>query len=411
MPSTENLHSEPEAGLLELDALIIGGGFSGCLLLHKLRDELKLNVKIFEAGSYLGGTWYWNRYPGARVDCPVPGYELYNPALLEDWTWKEKYPGQAELQDYFYHMDKALSLSKDCFFNSAVISAQFLQGENKWAVQTKDGRVARAKYLIPAVGFATKQYTPDWKGLDSFRGTICHSGDWPKDGIDVKGKRVAIIGTGSTGVQIVQEWAKEAAETFVFQRTPNMSLPMRQEKLDAAMQENKDDRLALFAHSFTTNSGFAYNALPRETFGDSPEEREATYERLYNEGGFKIVVGNYQDVMRDVTANREAYQFWAKKTRARLNDPRLRDLLAPLEPPHPLGAKRLSLEQDYYEQFNKPNVHLVDVREAPIAELRPNGIATDKEFFEVDVIAIATGFDSVTGGIEKESWRQGRGRR
>jgi len=401
MPSTENLYSEPEARSLDLDVLIIGGGFSGCLLLHKIRDELKLDVKIIEAGPSIGGTWYWNRYPGARVDCAVPGYELSSPAVWKDWRWKEKYPGQAELKAYFEHIDKVLSISKDCLFNSMVTSAQFSVGEKKWVIRVEDGRVIRAKYLIPAVGFAAKEYTPDWKGLDSFRGTICHSANWPKEGVDVKGQRVAIIGTGSTGVQIAQDWAKEAAETFVFQRTPNICLPMRQKQLDQIQQENKEERLALFKTLFTTNGGFPYRPVPRNTFDDSLEEREATYEKVYNEGGFSYLGANYQDIMRNVEANREAYRFWAKKTRARLNEPRLRDLLAPLEPPHPIGAKRASLEQDYYEQFNKPNVHLVNVRESPIAELRPNGIATEKEFFEVDIIAIATGFDSVTGGIEK----------
>lgn len=401
MPSAENLHSEPEAGSLDLDVLIIGGGFSGCLLLHKIRDELKLNVKIIEAGPSVGGTWYWNRYPGARVDCQVPGYELFSPAVWKDWRWKEKYPAQAELKAYFEHIDKALSISRDCLFNSMVTSAQFSVYEKKWVIQVKDGRVIRAKYFIPAVGFAAKEYIPDWKGLDSFRGTICHSANWPKKGVDVKGKRVAIIGTGSTGVQIAQDWAKEAAETYVFQRTPNICLPMRQKQLDPVQQENKEERLAFLELLFTTNGGLSYHPVPRNTFDDSPEEREATYEKVYKEGGFSYMSAGYKDFMLDVEANREAYRFWAKKTRARLNDPRLHDLLAPLEPPHPIGAKRPSLEQDYYEQFNKPNVHLVNVKERPIAELRPNGIATEKEFFEVDIIAIATGFDSVTGGIEK----------
>ncbi|EYE91851.1 flavin-containing monooxygenase [Aspergillus ruber CBS 135680] len=401
MPSAENLHLAPEAGSLDLDVLIIGGGFSGCLLLHKIRDELKLNVKIIEAGPSVGGTWYWNRYPGARVDCPVPGYELFSPAVWKDWRWKERYPSQAELKAYFEHVDRVLSISKDCLFNSMVTSAQFSVDEKKWVIQIKDGRVVRAKYFIPAVGFAAKEYTPDWKGLDSFRGAICHSANWPKEGVDVKGKRVAIIGTGSTGVQITQDWAKEAAETYVFQRTPNICLPMRQKQLDPVQQENKEERLALFEFLFTTSGGLPYLPVPRYTFDDSPEEREATYKKIYEEGGFSFMGANYQDFMRDVEANREAYRFWAKKTRARLNDPRLQDLLAPLEPPHPIGAKRASLEQDYYEQFNKPNVHLVNVKESPIAELRPNGIATEKEFFEVDIIAIATGFDSVTGGIEK----------
>jgi cation diffusion facilitator CzcD-associated flavoprotein CzcO len=386
----------------ELDALIVGAGFSGCYLLHKLREDLKLNVKIFEAGSSLGGTWHWNCYPGARVDCPVPGYELSNEDAWKNWTWKEKYPSWEELQEYFAHIDQELSLSKDCFFQSEVVSAQYLPEKQKWVVATKGGSVTFAKYLIPAIGFATKQYIPDWKGLDTFRGKIYHSSAWPKEGVNVKGKKVGVIGTGSTGVQIAQSWAKEAAETYVFQRTPNTCLPMRQEKLDASQQKNRQRRLALFADSLTTFGGLPYNNVARNTFDDSPEERKATFERLYEEGGLKLWNASYKDLMIDHAANRELYQFWAQKTRARINDPNLKDALAPLEPPHAFGTKRPSLEQDYYEQFNKPHVHLVDIKNNPISGLQPNGIVTtDGKLHEVDFIAIATGFDSVTGGIKK----------
>ncbi|KAJ5760877.1 hypothetical protein N7520_008033 [Penicillium odoratum] len=386
----------------ELDALIVGAGFSGCYLLKKLRDELNLNVKIFEAGSSLGGTWYWNRYPGARVDCPVPGYELSAEDAWKNWTWKEKYPSWEELQQYFAHIDRELSISKDCFFHHEVVSAEFLSKERKWAVTTQNGRVVFAKYLIPAIGFAAKQYVPDWKGHDTFRGKIYHSSAWPEQGVSVEGKKVAVIGTGSTGVQIGQQWAKEAAETFIFQRTPNTCLPMRQERLDPANQMKVEDRLALFATSRTTFGGLPYNNVPRNSSDDTPEERQATYERLYEEGGLKLWNASYKDLMIDHAANREVYDFWAKKTRARINDPELKDLLAPLEPLHAFGAKRPSLEQDFYEQFNKPHVHLVSIKDNPISELRPNGIVTaDGKLHAVDIIAIATGFDSVTGGIKR----------
>ncbi|KAJ5553658.1 hypothetical protein N7494_003036 [Penicillium frequentans] len=386
----------------ELDALIVGAGFSGCYLLHRLREDLKLNVKIFEAGSSLGGTWHWNRYPGARVDCPVPGYEFSMEDAWKNWTWKEKYPCWEELQEYFAHIDRELSLSKDCLFNSEVISAQFHSDKRKWAVTTKEGRVTFAKYLIPAIGFAAAQYMPDWKGLNSFRGKIYHSSAWPKDGVTVKGRKVAVIGTGSTGVQIIQQWAKEAAETYVFQRTPNTCLPMRQEELDAAQQKDRQGRLALYANSLTTFGGLPYDNVPRNACDDSTEERERTYEKLYQEGGLRLWNGSYNDLMVDPAANREVYRFWAKKTRARIHDPKLQDLLAPLEAMHAFGAKRPSLEQDYYEQFNKPHVHLIDIKNNPILELRPTGIiTTDGRLHEVDIIAIATGFDSVTGGIRK----------
>ncbi|OGE51162.1 hypothetical protein PENARI_c014G09269 [Penicillium arizonense] len=391
----------PNAPTEELDALIVGAGFSGCYLLHKLRDELNLKVKIFETGSSLGGTWHWNRYPGARVDCPVPGYELSMEGAWKHWTWKEKYPSWEELQAYFAHIDQELSISKDCYFNHEVVSAQFLPDERKWAVATR-GRVILAKWLIPAIGFAAKQYVPDWDGLETFRGKVYHSSAWPEEGVNVEGQKVAVIGTGSTGIQIGQQWAKDAAETFVFQRTPNTCLPMRQEQLDAVQQQDRGNRLASFANSRTTFGGLPYDYLPRNSTDDSSGEREATYERLYEEGGLKLWNGSYKDLMVNHTVNREVYDFWAKKTRARINDPKLKDLLAPLEPLHAFGAKRPSLEQDYYEQFNKPNVHLVSIKNNPISELRPEGIVTaDGKLHAVDIIAIATGFDSVTGGIKK----------
>ncbi|KAL3476930.1 hypothetical protein BJX99DRAFT_258045 [Aspergillus californicus] len=398
MPASCSSNSPPK----ELDVVIVGGGFSGCYLLHKLREDLNLNVKIFEAGSNLGGTWHWNRYPGARVDCPVPGYELSIESAWRNWTWKEKYPSWEELQNYFAHVDNELSLSKDCFFDTEVVSAHFLSQQRQWAVTTKAGSVTLAKYLIPAIGFATKLYVPDWKGLDTFRGDIHHSSAWPQEGVDVKGKKVAVIGTGSTGVQIIQSWAKEAAETFAFQRTPNTCLPMRQEKLQPTQQNDRQDRMALFANSLATFGGLPYDNVPKNASDDSPQEREATYERLYQEGGLKLWNASYRDLMIDNATNREVYNFWARKTRARIHDPKLKDALAPLEPLHAFGAKRPSLEQDYYEQFNKPNVHLIDIKSNPIVELQPNGIVTaDGKLREVDIIAIATGFDSVTGGISK----------
>lgn len=407
---------------LSIDALIIGAGFSGTLLLHKLRDELGLNTKLVEASSGLGGTWHNNRYPGARVDCPVPGYELSMDCAWAKWSWREKYPGREELRAYFNHLDKELGLSKDCVFNARVVSADFNEtvnddeeeeeeaaskrGGRRWTVLTDSGLVVRAKYIIPAIGFAASAFAPDWAGLAQFQGDIYHSAAWPDQGVDARGKRVAVIGTGSTGIQIIQEWAKEAAELYVFQRTPNTALPMRQEALPQDAEQRTlayaAKRREVYAASLKTFGGLPYDYINRDTFDDSPAEREATYERLYNGGGLGFWNGSYRDLMMNKDANRVAYDFWARKTRARIQDDKLKDLLAPLEPLHPFGAKRPSLEQDFYEMFNRPNVHLVDAKQTPIVELATGGIVTnDKRLYEVDIIAIATGFDSVTGGIER----------
>ncbi|CAG8891791.1 unnamed protein product [Penicillium egyptiacum] len=385
-----------------LDALIIGSGFSGIYLLHKLRDELKLDAKIFEAESDIGGTWNNNRYPGARVDCPVPLYAYSSPKVWESWTWTELYPSQKEIKAYFDHVDGVWEIRKDCVFNSRVNEATFDECVARWTIRTTDGKVTMAKYLLVAVGFASKSYLPEWEGLDLFEGVVYHSAHWPKDAeVDVKGKKIAVIGTGSTGVQIFQEWAKVADEATIFQRTPNLCLPMRQEKLDADQQvKEKVDYVDYLAQCATTFAGLEYQVTPTNTFDAGEEEREAFWESLYQSGGFRFWQNNYQDFISNLEANQAAYSFWARKTRARIQDPKKQDLLAPLVPPHPFGAKRPSLEQDFYEQFNKPNVHIVDTESNPIVDVTPTGIATtDGKVHEVDIIAVATGFDAVTGGL------------
>lgn len=388
---------------LELDALIIGAGFSGIYILHKLRDEMNMRVKIFEASSDIGGTWNNNRYPGARVDSPVPLYGYTLPKVWTDWIWTEKYPGQKELKSYFDHVDRSLDIRKDCLFHSDVNDARFDPKAGRWLVQTRDGKSASARYLVVAVGFASKSYTPDWPGLDTFRGTIYHSAHWPMAGVDVTSKKVAIIGTGSTGIQIAQEWMKEAAETIIFQRSPNLCLPMRQRQLDADQQKvDKTGYNDLFRYCATTYGGLDYQGTPRNTLDDTPEQREAFLEKLYADGGFKLWSKNYQDLLLDAAANRAVYDFWARKTRARITDPVKKDILAPLEPPYPFGTKRPSLEQNFYELCDQSNVHIVDTKRYPVAGLCPEGImTTDGKCHEVDIIAVATGFDAMTGGLKQ----------
>ncbi|CAL5869908.1 uncharacterized protein PFLUO_LOCUS4141 [Penicillium psychrofluorescens] len=407
--------------VLELDAIIVGAGFSGIYLLHLLRDELHLNVKILEARSDVGGVWNSNIYPGARVDCPTPVYAFDIEQVYKGWKWSQAYPSQEELQAYFRHVDQVLSVRQDCLFDSRVNEAHFNKASSRWTIQTDDGKTVIAKYLIPAVGFADKQYVPAWKGLDSFQGTIYHSSLWPRDGVDVRGKRVAVIGTGATGVQIIQEWGKEAAETLVFQRTPNLALPMKQKSLDSAAQSQMLVETPKLFDSCQSTFGGMPHADNTKAFSDysSSEECEKMLGELYDKGGFRFW-GGLADLLVNPEASRFAYEVWAKRVRARVHDPIKRDLLAPPEPPHPWGTKRPSLEQDYYEQFNRPNVQIVNTQAHPIVELTPKGIITDdKKLYEVDVIAIATGFDSSTGtlakmglqdldGVDLESrWREG----
>ena len=391
------------AEVLETDVLIVGAGFGGVYLLHKLRQQ-GLNVKIYEAGQGLGGIWYWNCYPGARVDSQVPVYEYSMPEIWKDWTWSEKYPGWIELRAYFDHVEKVLDVKKDIAFNSRVVSADYDEKSNKWTVKSEDGRTAKCTYFILATGFAAKRHFPDWKGLDTFEGTIHHSSFWPEElqGPRATGKKIAVVGTGSTGVQIAQEFAPFATSLTVFQRTPNLALPMQQGDMSVEEQvSSKRDYPEFFKNRMTTFAGFAYDFVEKNTFDDTPEEREAFFEDLWQKGGFQFWLATYKDMLFEDNANREAYNFWATKTRARIHDPVKRDILAPLEPPHPFGTKRPSLEQNYYEQFNRENINVVDIKANPVVEVKPKGLVTaDGKLHEVDVIALATGFDSLTGGMK-----------
>ncbi|KAL2221751.1 putative steroid monooxygenase [Thermoascus aurantiacus ATCC 26904] len=390
----------PYADNLDLDALIVGAGFGGVYVLYELRRR-GFKTVIYEAGNDLGGTWRWNCYPGAGVDSEVPEYQYSIPETYKDWNWSTNYPTYKELRAYFDHVDKVLDIKKDCAFESVVVDARFDTEEGRWYVKTEDGRTARAKYFIVAAGFAAKRYIPEWEGIDKFKGVIHHSSFWPDEDVDVRGKRCAVIGTGASGVQITQAWGPVAGELKVFQRTPNLAIPMRKRDLTVQEQEEaKRNYPELFSLREKCFGGFLYTFAERGTFEDDEEKREEFLEKLWQDGGFRFWLGNYKDYLVDPKANREVYNFWAKKVRARIEDPKKRDLLAPLEPPHPFGVKRPCLEYNYYEQFNRPNVHVVDIKDNPIVGFTETGIKlADGTVHEADVVCVATGFDITTGGM------------
>lgn len=390
----------PYADNLDLDALIVGAGFGGVYALYELRRR-GFKTVIYEAGNDLGGTWRWNCYPGAGVDSEVPEYQYSIPETYKDWNWSTNYPTYKELRAYFDHVDKVLDIKKDCAFESVVVDARFDTEEGRWYVKTEDGRTARAKYFIVAAGFAAKRYIPEWEGIDKFKGVIHHSSFWPDEDVDVRGKRCAVIGTGASGVQITQAWGPVAGELKVFQRTPNLAIPMRKRDLTVQEQEEaKRNYPELFSLREKCFGGFLYTFAERGTFEDDEEKREEFLEKLWQDGGFRFWLGNYKDYLVDPKANREVYNFWAKKVRARIEDPKKRDLLAPLEPPHPFGVKRPCLEYNYYEQFNRPNVHVVDIKDNPIVGFTETGIKlADGTVHEADVVCVATGFDITTGGM------------
>ncbi|KAJ9145461.1 Baeyer-Villiger monooxygenase [Pleurostoma richardsiae] len=388
----------PYAENLDVDAVIVGAGFAGIFMLKTLRDR-GLKAVIFEAGNDTGGTWRWNCYPGAGVDSEVPEYEFSWPEVWKTWNWSSNYPNYKDLRAYFDHVDKVLNIKKDISFNTVVVGGHFDPNLGRWLVRTEDGRTTKAKYLVLGTGFAARRYIPDWPGMDKFKGVIHHSSFWPDEKVEVKGKRCAVIGTGATGVQIVQAWGPEAGEVKVFQRTPNLAVPMRKRPLSVEEQQSaKKFYPELFRYREKNFGGFLYDWAEKNTFDDSPEDREAFYEQVWKDGGFRYWVALYKDNLFSADANRESYKFWASKVRQRIGDPRLRDLLAPLEMPHFFGTKRPCLEYDYYEQFNRPSVDLVDIKNNPIKEFTETGITLqDGTHHEFDVIAVATGFDIVTG--------------
>lgn len=382
-----------------LDALIVGAGFGGVYQLKKLRED-GYKVRLVDSASDFGGVWYWNRYPGARVDSTVPHYEFSDPGLWKDWSWKQRFPGSQELRDYFSFVDDKWDLRRDTEFNMFISQAVFDEQNNLWHVTGSSGKKFVARYLLLNTGFSAKRHIPGWKGIDKFKGTFIHPSYWPKQEPDLRGKKVAVIGTGSTGVQLAQELSQTASEFVLFQRTPNLALPMKQVdfrgKEQAMPREEYPD---LFENRRNSFGGFSFNFIPRSTFEDSPEKRNETYEELWKHGDFHFWLATYQDMLFTKDANKEAYDFWKAKVRRRVQDPRLREILAPETQPHGFGCKRISLENGYYEIFNQPNVSLVDVKSTPVVEVTERGIKTTEKEWEFDYVVCATGFDAVTGGL------------
>ncbi len=384
-----------------LDVLIIGAGFNGIYQLHRLR-QLGFSVRILEAGADLGGIWHWNCYPGARVDSHVPNYEFSMEELWRDWYWTERFPAWSELRRYFKYVDDKLDLKRDIRFNTRVTAAAFDAGQKLWQVRSEDGHQATARFLIPCLGFAARVYIPEIPGLDRFAGPCVHTAHWPQQGLEMQGRRVGVIGTGASGVQVIQEAAKVAAHLTVFQRTPMLALPMQQKRYDkAAMDGMKREYPAMLQRrAISATSYHDIVADRRSALEASPDERNSVFGAAWERGGFHFWAGTFHDVLSNKDANRLAYDYWRDRTRARLRDVGLFETLAPTEPPHPFGAKRPSLEQGYYEVFNQDNVTLVDIRNNPIHRVTAGGVQTTTSFHDLDVLVLATGFDASTGGFK-----------
>jgi cation diffusion facilitator CzcD-associated flavoprotein CzcO len=408
MPAATTTAEKPRTSAAKepqtFDAIVIGAGIAGLYQLHRLR-QLGLSVRVFEAGGGIGGTWYWNRYPGARFDSESYTYGYsFSPELLQEWDWTEHFSPQPETLRYLNHVADRFDLTRDITFDTRIVAATFDADANLWDVEAEDGSRARARFLITAIGLFATPTMPRYEGIDSFRGLSVHTGNWPREPVDLRGKRVAVIGTGATGVQVIQEVAKTAGHLTVFQRTPNYCAPLGNGPIDAETQRRiKATYPEIFATCRESHGAFLHKVDPRKTFEVSAEEREALFEKLYSEPGFGMWMANFKDILVDPTANATATEFIHRKIRQRVRDPKVAEKLLPRN--HGFGTRRIPLETYYYEVYNQDNVRLVDLNETPIARISPGGIVTSEGELPFDVIIYATGFHAVLGGFEAIAFR------
>ena len=386
---------------LRLDAIVVGGGLGGLYALHRLR-KLGLTARAFEAGSGVGGTWFWNRYPGARCDVESLEYSYaFDDDLQQEWHWPERYGTQPEILRYINHVADRFDLRRDVVLNTRVTSAVFDPASASWTVRTDKGDVVRAPFCIMATGNLSTPRVPDFKGIETFKGQWYHSGLYPHEGVDFSGLRVGVIGTGSSGVQMIPLIAQQAKHLHVFQRTANFSLPARNGPMDPSKEAtHKADYPARRAAAYETPFGIAGFPPPvKSALEATPEEREAAYEAKWNEGGSISFLYAYTDLLVNKASNDTASAFVRNKIRSIVRDPAVAELLAPKD--HPIGTKRLCLDTNYYETYNRDNVTLVDVRSAPIQEITERGVKTADAEYELDAIVFATGFDAMTGALRE----------
>ena len=382
------------------DAIIVGAGISGLYQLYRLR-ELGLRVLVLEAGTGVGGTWYWNRYPGARFDSESYSYAYsFSKELLAEWDWTEHFSPQPETLRYLNHVADRFGLRRDIRFRSRVGTAHFREETRNWDLTLEDGSRFQSRFLITAIGVLSAPVMPRIEGMDTFKGQSFHTAHWPHEPVRFEGKRIAVVGTGATGVQTIPEVAKTAGHLTVFQRTPNWCTPLHNRKIDAAqMAAIRAGYPEMFKRCQETFACFVHTPDPRGTFEVTPEEREAFFEHLYASPGFGIWQGNFKDILTNRDANAAISDFVARKIRQRVKDPSVAEKLIPKN--HGFGTRRVPMETHYYEVFNQPNVRLVDLRETPIERVTEKGIKTGGAEYEFDIIIYATGFDAITGAFDR----------
>ncbi len=401
--SKANGASAPE----QIDAVIVGAGFAGMYMLHRLRQR-GFTARVFEAGTGVGGTWYWNRYPGARCDVESMQYSYqFDDALQQEWEWTERYAPQPEILKYANHVADRYDLRKDIRFNSRVKSARFDEATARWTVEIEDGTRVTARFCIMATGCLSAANKPAFKGIDGFRGETYHTGHWPKEDVDFTGKRVGVIGTGSSAIQSIPIIAGQAKHLTVFQRTPNYTVPAHNQPLDPKLKRDiKADYANFRARAKTMPAGINLRINAVSALAVSEEERRKEYEDRWAYGGIPFM-GAYMDLLLNEEANQTAAEFVRQKIRETVKDPKVAELLSPKTV---IGCKRLCVDTGYYATFNRPNVTLVDVSETPIDEITAKGLRVGATEYEFDAIVFATGFDAMTGALLRIDIR-GRGER
>lgn len=386
----------------DYDAVVIGAGFAGLGMLRRLREEHGMSVQVYEAGAGVGGTWYWNRYPGARCDSESYMYCFsFSEELLQDWNWSGKYPEQPEILSYLNHVADRFDLRRNIQFNTRVKSARFQDDTGHWEVETDQGNLVTSQFLITGIGCISSGNVPSIKGLDSFQGEWYHTGSWPHEKVEFAGKRVAVIGTGSSGVQSIPVIAGQAEHLTVFQRTPQYTIPARHGTIDRKYLEEvvKPNYEEILEQARWSTGGFPMNRDERSALQVTAEERLEAYEAGWAEGGIRFLSTSFKDISTDRRANDTMAEFIRKKIREMVRDPETAEKLMPTD--HPFGSKRPLIDTDYFETYNHDNVELVDIRHSPIKEITPNGIRTEDQDFEFDMIVFATGFDAMTGSYFK----------
>jgi cation diffusion facilitator CzcD-associated flavoprotein CzcO len=380
------------------DAVIVGAGFSGLYQLYRLR-ELGLTARVFEAGDDVGGTWYWNRYPGARCDIQSLSYSYsFSPELEQDWEWSEKYPTQPEVLRYLNHVADRFGLRRDITFSTRVVAAHWDDAAARWIVATDTGESVSAQFLIMATGCLSASKLPEVPGLERYQGRTHHTARWGKEEVRFDGLRVAVIGTGSSGIQSIPVIAGQAAELTVFQRTPNFSVPAGNRPLDPDEVAGLKARYREWRQAQRVSGYGVPSEPPTElALSASPGERAAAYEAGWARGEIVGLISCYADTLIDPAANETAAEFARAKIRAVVRDPATAEILSPRT--FPIGTKRICLDTGYYETFNRPNVRLVDLRATPLTEITPTGLRTSDAEYEFDAIVFATGFDAMTGAL------------